>query len=136
MVAVGNKHPLSQGFFGGVGTSLMAASVFGFLTGIREQYELQFSSLGIRQIYTHRNVVPGPQWCEWLTRTRKQCVIVGVSNSRWAGDDAFPPAVKEVVRRRKSIKVFFLDPTGHTAALRTREEMRAGGRNTTAMIRG
>lgn len=137
MVVARNRHPLLQGFFGGVGTSLMAASVFGLLTGMRQEYELQFSSLGIRRIFTHRDTVPDPQWCEWLRGARTQCVLLGVAHSKWARDDAFPEAVRAVVRRRNvSVKVFFLNPTGRTAAVRTTEEMREGGRDTIATIRG
>lgn len=137
MLSIGRNHPLWQGFFGGVGTSLMAASVFGLLTGMRQEYELQFSSLGIRRIYTHRDTVPDPQWCEWLRGARRQCMLLGVAHSKWARDDAFPEAVRAVVRRREvPIKVFFLDPTGRTAAVRSAEEMREGGRNTVTTIRG
>src|SRR5262249_26297777 len=75
-----------QSFFVGTGSSLIAAAIFSFVNYVGQELYRQFATLGIRQVYAGRNSVYPPDWCLWLSRVQKRCVLFGISNHNWCGD--------------------------------------------------
>lgn len=124
-----------QTFLLGTGSSLIAAALFSFVNYIEQATYQQFVGLGITGVYAFRDTVPIGDWCVWLRRVRHNCVLFGIANHNWCEDKDFEKAVLEVVRRKVEIKVFFLDPTAAVAEVRSREELRARGRNTIQVTR-
>jgi hypothetical protein len=125
IVAGYNGHPYWLTLLVGVGTSLIAAAVVTLLSPTSDEMYQEFLALGIRELWPSRRDVPFQNWCDWLSKTRKNCTLLGVAHGEWRKDEKFVPALRQCLGRDGvTVNILFLDPNSPLAEARAAEEQR------------
>jgi hypothetical protein len=119
-----NGHPYWLTLLVGIGTSLIAAGLVTLLSPTSDEMYQRFLGLGIRELWPSRSDVPHGNWCDWLSRAKKTCTLLGVAHGEWRKDRKFQAALETCLGRGVEVKILFLNPTGELARARAREEQR------------
>jgi hypothetical protein len=106
----------------GVGGSVLATVLVGFLGPDGDEVYQAFLRLGVREFYSSRKGVPDDRWVTWLREAQQHFIQLGQSNGNWCKDHGFPAALLERVRAGVEVEFFFLDPTGDAAKVRSKED--------------
>jgi hypothetical protein len=93
----------------------------------KEAYE-EFLSLGISKAWPSRDNVESIAWVRWLRSTKRRCILLGTSHSKWCSDAQFREALEDRLRNNVQIEILFLKPNGTAVVARAAEEK--GGRDT------
>lgn len=125
-------HLYSSGILLSVGSSIIAAAIVAYLSPVNEEAYQKFLSLGIEDVYTSRSDVENRQWCKWLRRAKRRCVLLGIAHGNWRRDADFAGTLLERLSNKVEVKIFLLDPNGPAATLRAQED---SGRDTKLEIR-
>jgi hypothetical protein len=105
-----------------VGASLVAASVVTYLSPVSEEVYQKFIALGITDVYPSRRIIPNPQWVAWIRLARRNCTLLGIAHENWCRDPEFPDVLRDRLRDRVEVKIFFLDPTSPAGTTRASED--------------
>jgi hypothetical protein len=117
----------------GVGSSILAAAIVAFLSPVNEAGFRRFVSLGIDDVFSSRRAINDRDWVDWVSKAKKDCVLLGIAHGNWCTDKRFAPALQDRLEQGVEFRILFLNPTTTFAADRTSEEK--GKRNTADVIR-
>jgi hypothetical protein len=127
------SHPYWSAILLSIGSSIMATVLVWMMAPVNEEAYEEFLSLGISRAYPSRDRVESPQWVTWLRSSRRKCVLLGTSHSKWCTDPTFRAALEDRLRNHVNVVILFLDPTKSAVKVRAIEE--ATGRDTVHEIR-
>jgi len=120
-------HLYTSGILLSVGCSMIAAAIVAYLSPVNEEAYQKFLSLGIEDVYTSRSDVENRQWCRWLGRAKRRCVLLGIAHGNWRRDAEFEGTLLERLSNKVEVKIFLLNPIGSATTLRAQED---SGRDT------
>jgi hypothetical protein len=106
----------------GVGGSVLATVLVGFLGSDGDKVYQAFLRLGVTEFYSSRNRFEDTEWVTWLRQAQHKCVLLGQAHGKWCTDRGFRPALLERVKAGVIVEIFFLDPTGSAAKVRSDED--------------
>lgn len=81
-----------------------------------------FLRLGVTEFYSSRKRVPDDHWVSWLRQAQQRFIQLGQANGNWCKDREFHAALLERVKAGVDVEIFFLDPTGPAAGVRSNED--------------
>jgi hypothetical protein len=113
-------QPLSS-IFAGVGGSVLAAVLIGFLSSDADKAYQMFLRSGVTRFYPNREQ-SGIDWIAKLRETKHQSTLLGQALGRWSNDRNFRSTLVDRVQAGVSVEFYFLNPEGNAAKVRANED--------------
>jgi len=105
----------------GVGGSVLATVLVGFLGSDADEVYQAFLRHGVTRFYPNREQ-SHVDWVGKLSEAKHQCILFGQAHGGWFKDDNFRPTLLDRVRAGVGVEMFFLDPMGNAAKVRAAED--------------